>query len=98
MLRNPGFRKRYEEEKELIFLGYQIRQERRKRKISQKNLAKLTGLTARQISQIETAEEAFDLATLLHVASALGLALMLVPRNRVAHLSRSLRTEAVAVA
>jgi ribosome-binding protein aMBF1 (putative translation factor) len=98
MLRNPIFKKRYEEEKERLFLGYQIRQERRRRKLSQKDLAEMTGLTSRQISQIESAEEpAFGLATLLQVASALGLALMLVPQNRVAHLNRSLRSE-IAVA
>ncbi|MDZ7362876.1 MAG: hypothetical protein ONB46_19465 [candidate division KSB1 bacterium] len=27
MLRNPTFKKRYEEEKERLFIGYQIRQE-----------------------------------------------------------------------
>ena len=98
MLRNPAFKKRYKEEKERLFLGYQIRQARRRRKLSQKDLAKMTGLTAQQISQLETAEEAFGLATLLQVASALELALMLVPQNRVAYLNRSLKVGAVAVA
>jgi DNA-binding Xre family transcriptional regulator len=94
MLRSPAFKKRYEEERERLFLGYQIRQERRRRKLSQKDLARLTGLTARQISQIEMAEEpGYDLATLLQVASALELALMLVPQNRVAYLHRTLRSE-----
>ncbi|MGH7594706.1 MAG: helix-turn-helix domain-containing protein [bacterium] len=98
MLRNPAFKKRYEEEKERLFLGYQIRQERKRRKLSQKDLAKMTGLTAQQISQMETAEEAFSLAILLQVASALGLALMLVPQNRVPYLNRSLQAGVVAVA
>jgi transcriptional regulator with XRE-family HTH domain len=94
MLRNPAFKKRCEEEKERLFIGYQIRQERRRRKLSQKELAGLTGLTARQISQIESAEEpAFGLATLVQVASALGLKLMLVPQSRVAYLNRTLRSE-----
>ena len=98
LLRNPVFKKGYEEEKERLFLGYQIRQERKRRKLSQKDLAELTGLTGRQISQIETAEgPAFGLATLLQVASALGLALILVPQNRIAHLNRTLRSE-IAVA
>ncbi len=97
MLRNPSFKKRYEEEKERLFLCYQIRQERKRRKLSQQDLAKMTRLSARQISQLETAEEpGFDLSTLLHVASALGLALMLVPQHRVAALKRTLRSEAVA--
>lgn len=99
MLRNPVFKKRFEEEKERLFLGYQIRQERKRRKLTQKDLAEMTGLTGRQISQMETAEEpAFGLATLLQVTSALGLALILVPQNRVAHLNHTLRSEiAVAV-
>ena len=57
MMQNPLFKKRYEEEKERLFLGYQIRQVRKRRRLSQKDLAKMAGLTARQISQIETAEE-----------------------------------------
>jgi len=93
MMQNPLFRKRYEEEKERLFLGYQIRQERKRRKLSQKDLAKMAGLTAQQISQIETAEEKeHDLAMLLRVASPLGLALMLVPQNRVPYLNRTLHS------
>jgi DNA-binding XRE family transcriptional regulator len=57
MLRNSAFKKRYKEEKERLFLGYQIRQERRRRKLSQKDLAKMAGLTPRQISQIKTNPE-----------------------------------------
>jgi DNA-binding XRE family transcriptional regulator len=99
MMQNPLFKKRYEEEKERLFIGYQIRQERRRRKLSQKDLAKMAGLTARQISQIETAEEkAHDLTTLLRVASPLGLTLMLVPQNRVAYLNHTLRSVAAVAA
>jgi DNA-binding XRE family transcriptional regulator len=99
MLRNPAFKKRYEEEKERLFLGYQIRQERKRRKLSQKDLAKMAGLTPRQISQIELAEEpAFGLAAVLQVTSALGLALMLVPQNRVPHVNRTLRSAAAVAA
>lgn len=86
MLQNPAFQKRYKEEKKRLFLGYQIRQARKKRKISQKDLAKLTGLTSRQISQIETAEEPqYDLATLLQVSAPLGLTLALVPQTQIAY-------------
>jgi DNA-binding Xre family transcriptional regulator len=94
MLRNPTFKKRYEEEKEKLFIGYQIRQERMRRKLSQKDLARMTGLTAQQISQIEMAREPkYDLATLLQVASALELVLMLVPQNRVAQLNHTPRSQ-----
>ena len=41
MLRNPAFKKQYEEEQERLFLCYQIRQERRRRKLSQQDLAKM---------------------------------------------------------
>lgn len=93
MLRNPSFKKSYAEEKERLFIGYQIRQERKRRKLTQKDLAKMAGLTARQISQIELAEKpAFGLATVLQVTSALGLALMLVPQNRVPYVNRTLRS------
>lgn len=99
MMENPVFKERYEEEKERLFLGYQIRQERKRRKLSQKDLAKMTGLTASQISQIELAEEpAFGLATLLQVTSALGLALMLVPQNRVPYVNRTLQFAIAAAA
>jgi len=94
MLQNPIFQKQYKEEKERLFLGYQIRQERKRRKLSQKDLAKITGLTARQISQIETAEDArYDLATLLKVTSPLGLALVLMPKNRVTYQNRKIQPE-----
>jgi len=99
MLRNPSFKKRYEEEKERLFLCHQIRQERRRRKLSQQDLAKMTRLTARQISQLEAADvPAFDLGTLLHVANALGLTLMLVPQHSVAALKRTLRSGTAAAA
>jgi len=99
MLRNPSLKKRYEEEKERLFIGYQIRQERKRRKLTQKDLAKMAGLTPRQISQIELAEEpAFDFATVLQVTSALSLALMLVPQNRVPYVNRTLRSAAAVAA
>jgi|GEM_PF-5982364 len=94
MLQDPAFKKRYKEEKERLFLGYQIRQERKRRKMSQKKLAQITGLTPHQISQIETAEEPrYDLATLLQITSPLGLTLMLVPQNRVIYQNRKIQSE-----
>lgn len=94
MLQNPTFKKRYKEEKERLFLGYQIRQERKRRKMSQKDLAQISGLTSHQISQIESAEEPrYDLATLLQITSPLGLTLMLVPQNWVIYQNRKIQPE-----
>ncbi len=58
------------QEDDFLKLGYKIKYERRKRKISQLNLALKTGLTTRTVSRIECGTIDPKLSTLIKIASA----------------------------
>ena len=58
---------------DLLKLGYKIKSERSKRKISQLNLALLTGLTTRTISRVECGKIDPKYSTLLSIARALDI-------------------------
>jgi len=57
-----------------------LRAERRRRDLSQRELAKRTGTTQTQISRLENGHDAY-VSTLLDIAALLDLELMLVPRR-----------------
>lgn len=63
------------EENEFLKLGYKIKYERVKRKISQLNLAMVTGLTTRTISRIECGAIDPKYSTLIKIAGALDMEL-----------------------
>ena len=61
------------EHNELLKLGYKIKYERIKRKISQLNLSLRTGLTTRSISRIECGTIDPKYSTLIKISKALEL-------------------------
>jgi len=59
--------------KDFLKLGYKIKYERVKRRLSQLDLSLLTGLTTRTISRIECGTIDPRFSTLLKIADALGV-------------------------
>jgi len=73
-LKNPEFKRIYEEEKYLLELGMAIAEAREKKGLSQKELAKKSQVTQQQLSKIENGINC-NLLTFIKVSSALGLGL-----------------------
>ncbi len=72
-LKDPEFRKYFEEERQALALAMKIARLREKKGLSQKELAKLMGTSQQAISRIESGEyEGFSLKTLEKVAEATG--------------------------
>ncbi len=53
-------------------LAYRIRYERNKKKLSQKQLAELAGLSVKTVSSVEQANGNSELLTIYKIANALG--------------------------
>ena len=64
-------------------LNDQLREARRRRGLSQEDLAKRLGMTQAHISDIEKGKVSPRMASVLELARALDQELMLVPRNKV---------------
>jgi len=75
-LKNPKFKKLYEEEKYLLELGLAITEAREQRGLSQRDLAKKSQVTQQQLSKIENGINC-NMLTFIKVSSALGLDLTL---------------------
>jgi len=73
-LKDPEFRKLYEEEKYLLELGMVIAEAREKKGLSQKELAQKSQVTQQQLSKIENGINC-NMLTFIKVSSALGLGL-----------------------
>jgi ribosome-binding protein aMBF1 (putative translation factor) len=73
-LKNPKFRKHYEEEKHLLELGLAISEAREQKGLSQKELAQKSHVTQQQLSKIESGVNC-NMLTFIKVSSALGLGL-----------------------
>lgn len=71
-LRNPRFKRMYEEEKQLAELSLRILNTREQLGISQLEVAKRAKITQQQLSKIENGNNC-NLATFLKVCNALGL-------------------------
>ena len=71
-LKNPEFKKLYEEEKRLLDLGLAIAEAREQQGISQKELAQKSQITQQQLSKIENGINC-NMLTFIKVSSALGL-------------------------
>jgi len=71
-LKNPEFKKAFEEEKRLLHLGYAIIEAREQRGLSQKELAQKSRVTQQQLSKIENGVNC-NMLTFIRVSSALGL-------------------------
>jgi len=73
-MKNPDFRKAFEEEKRLLELSYAIIEAREKRGLTQKELAKKSHVTQQQLSKIENGINC-NMLTFIKVSNALGLGL-----------------------
>ena len=73
-LKDPEFKRIYEEEKRLLDLGYAILKAREQKGLSQKELAKKSQVTQQQLSKIENGVNC-NMLTFIKVSSALGLGL-----------------------
>jgi len=71
-LKDPEFKKLYEEESRLLRLGYAINETREQKGISQKELAQKSRITQQQLSKIENGFNC-NMLTFIRVSSALGL-------------------------
>ena len=73
-LKDPEFKRHYEEEKQALQLAMKITALREQKGLSQQQLAKLMGTSQQAISRIESGEyEGFTLKTLEKVAEATGM-------------------------
>ena len=71
-LKNPEFKKAFEEEKRLLKLGMAIVEAREKCGLSQKELAQRSNVTQQQLSKIENGVNC-NMLTFIKVSTALGL-------------------------
>ena len=72
-LKDPEFRKHFEEERRALALALKIAQLREKKGLTQHEMAKLMGTSQQAISRIESGEyEGFSLKTLEKIAEATG--------------------------
>lgn len=73
-LKDPEFKRHYDEEKQALKLAMKITALREQKGLSQQQLAKLMGTSQQAISRIESGEyEGFTLKTLEKVAEATGM-------------------------
>ena len=73
-LKDPEFKRHYDEEKQALNLAMKIAALREQKGLSQQQLAKLMGTSQQAISRIESGEyEGFTLKTLEKVAEATGM-------------------------
>ena len=73
-LKDPEFKRHYDEEKQALQLAMKITALREQKGLSQQQLAKLMGTSQQAISRIESGEyEGFTLKTLEKVAEATGM-------------------------
>jgi DNA-binding XRE family transcriptional regulator len=73
-LKDPEFKKHYDEEKQALQLAMKIAALREQKGLSQRQLAKLMGTSQQAISRIESGEyEGFTLKTLEKIAEATGM-------------------------
>lgn len=70
-LKNPKFKKMYDEYGRQLELSYKILQLRKERKMSQETLAKRIGTTQSNVARMEAGNQNFTLSLLNKVANAL---------------------------
>lgn len=80
-LKNPEFKKLFEEEKEILALSVKVAEARNKKGWSQKDLAENSFLTQQQVSKLETGKN-FEIITFLKALKALGLTLNVEPQRK----------------
>ena len=71
-LKNPEFKKHYDEYGRQLEIAYQILQLRKKKKLSQAQLAKKIGTKQSNIARMEAGQQNFSIDILGKIAEALG--------------------------
>jgi ribosome-binding protein aMBF1 (putative translation factor) len=71
-LKNPEFKKHYDEYGKQLEIAYQILQLRKKKNISQAQLAKKIGTKQSNIARMESGQQNFSIDILEKIAEALG--------------------------
>lgn len=73
-MKDPEFKKHYEEERQALKLALRIAELRDQKGLSQQELAKLMGTSQQAISRLESGEyDGFTLKTLEKIAEATGM-------------------------
>ncbi len=73
-MKDPEFKKHYQEERQALILAMKITELRNQKGLTQQELAKLMGTSQQAISRIESGEyEGFTLKTLEKIAEATGM-------------------------
>lgn len=71
-MKNPEFKEAYETEWMLHEFAEQLASERKKKHITQKGLAKKTGMKQQEVSRIERGDQNAKVGTLLRLANGVG--------------------------
>ena len=79
-LKDPEFKKLYEEEKRLLELSMSISDKRRELGLTQKELAEKSGVTQQQLSKIENGLNC-NLLTFIKITSTLGVDIKMQNKN-----------------
>jgi DNA-binding XRE family transcriptional regulator len=79
-LKDPEFKRLYEEEKRLLDIAVEIASVRKRRGLTQKELARQCRVTQQQVSKIENGVNC-NVLTLIRVTSSLGLNVTVSPGN-----------------
>jgi ribosome-binding protein aMBF1 (putative translation factor) len=74
-LKKPRVRKAFEEEKRLLNIGIGLAKERKRKGLTQEQVARQIGTSAPQVSRTERKPERTNVQTLMRYADALGMML-----------------------
>ena len=81
-LKDPEFKDEFERQRQLSDLAVKIQKERIKKGLSQKELARIAGITQQQLSKIENAVNS-NILTYLKVLNALDYGLSVKPQKKI---------------
>lgn len=74
-LRKPRVKKAFEEEKRVLSIGITLARERRRKGLTQQEVARKIGTSAPQVSRTERKPEHANMQTLMRYADAVGMTL-----------------------
>ncbi|OFW27616.1 MAG: hypothetical protein A3J28_11215 [Acidobacteria bacterium RIFCSPLOWO2_12_FULL_60_22] len=74
-LRKPKVKKAFEEEKRILSIGVTLARERKRKGLTQQEVARKIGTSAPQVSRTERKPEHVNMQTLMRYADAVGMTL-----------------------
>lgn len=72
-LRKPAVKRAYEEERQVLKIGLELANQRRRKGLTQAQVAKKIGTSAPQLSRTERRPESANMRTLMRYAAAVGM-------------------------